>query len=93
MRAAVKALPVPVRVTSGSVRAASRRVLLKNLAGSLGDSPYSGLTAQIDLGKTPRVSSASARASVRLDQWFPWLKEKLPLQDVASVSGQADEEL
>ncbi|HEX5768518.1 MAG TPA: AsmA family protein, partial [Burkholderiales bacterium] len=90
VRAAVKALPVPVSVTSGSVRAASRRILLQNLAGSLGNSPFSSLTAQIDLGKTPRVSSASARASLRLDQWFPWLREKLPLQDVASVSGQAD---
>jgi AsmA-like C-terminal region len=93
VRAAVKALPVPVSVASGSVRAGAKRVLVRDVAGSLGDSPFSNLAAQIELGKTPRVSSASARASVRFDQWLPWLRGKLPLEEVASVSGQADVQL
>jgi len=88
--AAVKALPLPVSVTSGSVRAGRSRVLLQDLAGSLGESTFSGLAARIELGKTPLVSSASGRARVQLAQWFPWLQQKLPLQDLASVSGQAD---
>lgn len=88
--AALKVLPVRVSVTSGSVRAGAKRVVLHDLAGSLGDSPFSKLAAQIELGKTPRVSSASGRASVQLGEWFPWLKEKLPLEEVASVSGQAE---
>jgi len=88
--AAVKALPVPVSVTSGSVRAGRSRVLLHDLAGSLGDSTFGNLNAQIDLGKTPLLSSASARASVQLGEWFPWLRQKLPLEEVASVSGRAD---
>lgn len=93
VRAAVKALPVPVSVATGSVRVGAKRVLVRDVAGSLGDSPFSNLAAQIELGKTPRVSSASARASIRLDQWFPWLRGKLPLEEVASVSGQADVQL
>jgi hypothetical protein len=88
--AAVKALPLPVSVTSGSVRAGRSRVLLQDLAGSLGESRFSSLAAQIELGKTPRVSAASARASVRLGEWFPWLQQKLPLEQIASISGQAD---
>ena len=88
--AAVKALPVPVSVTGGSVRAGRSRLLLRDLAGSLGNSAFGNLKAQIELGKTPRVSSASGRASVQLAQWFPWLREKLPLEEIASVSGQAD---
>jgi hypothetical protein len=91
--AAVKPLPVPVSVTSGTVRVGAKRVLLHDVAGSLGDSPFSKVAAQIELVKTPRVSSASARASVRLDQWLPWLREKLPLEEVASVSGWADIDL
>ncbi|HET9352221.1 MAG TPA: hypothetical protein VFO02_12935, partial [Burkholderiales bacterium] len=93
VNAAVKALPVPVSVASGTVRAGAKRVLLHDLTGSLGNSPFSKLTAQVDLGKTPRVSSASARASLRLDQGLPWLREKLPLEEVASVSGQTDIDL
>lgn len=93
VHAAVKALPVPLSVTSGTVRAGAKRVLLHDLAGSLGDSPFSKVSAQVELGKTPRVSSASARASLRLDQWVPWLREKLPLEEVASVSGQTDVDL
>lgn len=90
---AVKPLPVPVRITGGSVRAGRSRVVLHDLAGSLGDSTFGDLGAQIDLGKTPRLSSAAGRASVQLGEWFPWLKEKLPLKEVASVSGRADVEL
>jgi hypothetical protein len=39
------------------------------------------------------LSSAAGRASVQLGEWFPWLKQKLPLEEVASVSGRADLEL
>jgi hypothetical protein len=91
--AALKALPVPVSITGGSVRAGRSRILVRDLAGSLGQSRFDSAAAQIELGKTPRISSASARASIRLDQWFPWLREKLPLEEIASVSGQADAEL
>jgi AsmA-like C-terminal region/AsmA family len=90
---ALKALPLPVSVSGGSVRAGAKRVVLHNVAGSIGDSTFSLAAAQIELGKTPRISSASARASVRLDQWFPWLRQKLPLDEVTAVSGQAEVEL
>jgi hypothetical protein len=91
--AAVRTLPFPISVTDGSVRAGRSRIVVRNVAGSLGQSRFDGAAAQIELGKAPRVSSASARASVRLDEWFPWLKQKMPLEEVASVSGQADVEL
>ena len=54
--AAVKALPVPVSVTGGSVRAGRSRVLLRDLAGSLGI-PRSAIST--------RRSSSGRRRSCR----------------------------
>jgi hypothetical protein len=65
-------------------------VLLRDLAGFLGASAFGNLNAQIELGKTPLVSSASGRASVQLEQWLPWLKGELLFEDVAALSGSVD---
>ena len=90
MSAVLKALPFPVAVTAGTVRAGRARVQLHDVAASLGESTISGLVAQIDLGKTPRVSSASGRATVQLAQWFPWAQEKFGLAEISSLAGAGE---
>jgi hypothetical protein len=90
LSAALKALPGTLSVTGGTVHADSKRVRATELKGSLGKSTFSETALQIELGKQPRLSSASGHASLELEQWFPWLQAKLPLEEVSSVSGGAE---
>ena len=90
VRAALKVLPGPIEVKGGAIHASNGRIRVEKLQGSLGKSTFSEGAALIELGKTPRVSSASARANVELGQWFPWLKERLPLEEISSLAGSAD---
>jgi hypothetical protein len=93
VRAALKSLPGAVSLSSGTIHADSKRVRLTGLHGSLGKSTFSDAAAQIELSKPARVSSASGRAALDLEQWFPWLKAKLPLDDISTVSGGAEVDL
>ena len=88
--AKLKVLPEPVNLAGGSIHAGAKRVRAAGLAGSIGDSTFEAIAAEIDLGKAPRVSSASGRATVKLEQWLPWLQGKLLLEDVAALSGSVD---
>jgi hypothetical protein len=58
--------------------------------GALGDSGFSEVAAHIQLGKRARLSAASGKASLRLEQWFPWLQKQLPLAEVSALSGDLD---
>ena len=88
--AALKTLPAPLRIADGSVRAGRSQVRLEKLRGSLGASTFSEFAARIELGKTPRLTAASGRATLQLEQWFPWLQAKFPMDDVISASGGID---
>lgn len=88
--AALKALPMPVQISGGSVHADPKRVRGAGLRGSIGDSEFSNAAFQVELGAPARVSAASGTASVRLEQWFPWLQAKLPLEEIAALSGGAE---
>jgi hypothetical protein len=91
--ATLKALPGAVSVAGGAVHADSKRLRLTGLSGAVGKSTFSGATAQIELRKPARISSASGRVMLELDQWFPWLQAKVPLDGVASVSGRTEVDL
>ncbi len=88
--ATLAALPEPVRLAGGAIHADRKRVRIAGLAGAIGASTFEGVAAEIDLGKAPGVSAASGRATIKLEQWFPWLQGKLPLEDVAALSGSLD---
>jgi uncharacterized protein involved in outer membrane biogenesis len=90
VRATLKALPGTINVASGAIQADSRRVRVTALNGSLGKSSFSDAALQVQLGKAPGISSGSARATLQLDEWFPWLKTKVPLEEVSSVAGRAE---
>jgi AsmA-like protein len=90
--AAVKFAPLPWKLSpqTGRVTVTPAHVRVTDLKGSLGESGFEHVTARIDLGKTPRVSAASGNAILRLEQWFPWLQAKAPLEDIASLSGSVE---
>ena len=49
---------------------------------------------RLELGKAPRLAAASGRATLRLEQWFPWLRERIAgLQEISALSGVAEVEL
>ena len=62
----------------------------RGLRGTVGKSEFSDAALQVVLGKAARISSGSARATLQLDQWFPWLQKKIPLDEVSSVAGRAE---
>src|SRR5262249_35403736 len=68
------------------------QIRVAGLRGTVGESELSDVAAQVELGKNSRLSSASGRATLKLEQWFPWLKAKLPQQlgEIDAVSGSAD---
>jgi hypothetical protein len=90
--AAIKALPGVVTVAGGAIRADPKRVRVTDLKGSLGKSTFTLAALQVELQKPARVSSGSGQVALVLEQWFPWLKEKLPqqLSEIDSVSGAAE---
>src|SRR5688572_1270350 len=90
LRATLQGLPDPVNLAAGTVRGGPRRVRVEKAQGSIGNSTFAAVNAQIELGKAPRVSSASGRATLELAQWFPWLERKLPLEKIGPVSGRAE---
>jgi hypothetical protein len=88
--ATLKGLPGIVRLAAGEIRADSKRVRIAGLRGTVGKSEFSDAKLQLELGSAPRISAGSARASLQLDQWFPWLQTKISLDEVASVAGRAE---
>ncbi|HJY76300.1 MAG TPA: AsmA-like C-terminal region-containing protein, partial [Burkholderiales bacterium] len=90
--ATLKALPGAVTLAGGAIHADPKRVHLTNLKGALGKSTLTLAALQVELQKPARVSSGSGQAALVLEQWFPWLKEKLPqqLSEIDSLSGGAE---
>ena len=88
--ATLKVLPAAIKLAAGEIRADSKRVRVAGLRGIIGKSEFSDAALQVELGRTPGITSASARATLQLDQWFPWLQKKIPLDEVVSVAGRAE---
>jgi len=88
--AAVKLAQLPWKLSAaaGQVAVSARAVHLRAVRGALGESTFSDLAARIDLGRRPRLSSASGQATLRLEQWFPWLRQRVaPLEAIDALSG------
>ncbi len=90
--AAVRLAQLPWRLSAhaGRVMVTPERVRIDGVKGSLGDSAFEAVAAQVHFGKAARLSAASGKARLELGQWFPWLQGKLPLEAIASVSGSAE---
>ena len=83
-------LPWKLSPQAARVSVAPDHVRVAGLRGTLGDSTFENAAGRIDFGKSARVSAASGNATLNLEQWFPWLQTKVPLDDVASLSGSVD---
>ena len=90
--AAIKALPGALTVAGGAIHADAKRVRVTDLKAALGKSTFTVAALQVELQKPARVSSGSGQAALVLEQWFPWLKEKLPQQlgEIDSLTGGAE---
>ena len=92
--AAIKlaALPWKISAAAGHVAVSEKSVHVTGAKGRVGDSSFEHAAAQIDLA-SGRLTSASANASVKFEQWIPWLKIKAPLDEVDSLTGSAEVKL
>jgi hypothetical protein len=84
-------LPWKISPAQGRISVTPKAVHVRALQGSLGDSSYADVDARIELQGPLRLSSASGRATLTLEQWFPWLRERVPqLDPISALSGSAD---
>ena len=90
--AAVKLAALPFKISAHAARVSitEHQLHISHAQGAVGDSPFSDAGAQIELRHPMRVSAASGRATLKLEQWFAWLRAKAPLDDIASLSGSVD---
>ena len=90
--AAVKlaALPWKLSVHAGHAAITQSEIRVRGARGSLGDSSFTEVAAQVELGKRPRLAAASGQATLRLEQWFPWLQKQLPLEEISALSGNVE---
>src|SRR5574341_816404 len=90
--AAVKLAPLPWKISAqaGRVTINPESLHVSGARGSVGASTFADVAAQVDFGKSARLSSASGNATLVLEQWFPWLQTKVPLKDITALSGRVD---
>ena len=90
--AAVKlaALPWKISAQAARVTLSEKHVHIAGAKGAVGDSPFADAAARIELTAPVRLSAASGNATLKLEQWFPWLRTKAPLDDIASLSGSVE---
>ena len=90
--AAVKVaqLPWKLSVHEARIALAPDQVRVDGLRGAIAESSFSHLALQLDLGAPMRVSAASGRATLKLEQWLPWLQAQFPLDEVTALSGLLD---
>jgi hypothetical protein len=83
-------LPWQISLQSARIVVNEKHVAIKGVRGTLGDSTFVDLAARIELSGAPRISAGSGRATLRLEQWHPWLAQKLPLGPLSALSGNLD---
>jgi hypothetical protein len=90
--AALKIAQLPWELSAQAARVAVTpdSVKVSQVNGRVGESTVHNAAVHIELGKTPRVAAASGQATANLAQWVEWLRDKAPLEEVASVSGSAE---
>ena len=90
--AALKLAALPWKVSAQSARVTldEKHVHVTAAKGAVGDSPFADAAARIELAAPMRLSAASGKATLKLEQWFPWLRTQAPLDDIAALSGSVD---
>ena len=83
-------LPWKLSLEAAQIGMNEKQVSVKDLRGALGESTFTEVAAQVELTGTPRLSSGSGRATLRLEQWHPWLAQKVPLGPLTGLSGNLE---
>ena len=66
-------LPYPVSITQGRIALEARAIAMADLAGKLGGSSFSGLSAELNWEQEPALKVQSLTARVVMDELYPWL--------------------
>jgi len=84
-------IPYPLKVESVQGGYDGRKIEVKNLTGAVGQSSFSDISAQINLGENPEILAAEGKSSIVLEEIYAWLKSieklKAPLQEIRSLKG------
>ncbi len=85
-------IPYPVTIDGGAVSFDGERIGLGNLNGKVGNSSFSGLTAQIGIERDPSIEISSGNSVISLEEIYSWLSLYEPvrgaLKHVQSVKGK-----
>jgi hypothetical protein len=85
-------VPLPLSVDQGSFSYDEKGVAVKNLAGTIGKSALSGLSARLQTGGSSYLEILSGKAGIDTGEVHRWLssyeKLKEPLRKIASLSGR-----
>lgn len=75
LNASYKRLPYPLRIDNGQFfyDGVKQEVAVKDLAGNLGKSAFSNLSAELDWSNSYQLQIASAKADLSVDETYPWL--------------------
>ena len=74
-------IPYPLKVHGGRFFYDKDRVVFKDLAGYLGGTSFSGLSAWVDMGRTPHMVVKSGASEIVLAEIYPWLLSFEKLKD------------
>lgn len=90
--AAVKLAPLPwkLSIQGARITLTPEQVQVEGLRGAVAESTFSHVALQLAPGAPLRVSAASGKATLELEQWFPWLQAQFPLEGVTALSGAVD---
>ena len=75
-------LPWPIRIRRGSFFYDGNRLGVGELSGSVGDSTFSGLSANLRLGNSPRFEKVFGRFELALEELFPWLSSRPGMEEL-----------
>ena len=65
-------IPMPVHIDRGEFTLDGDDIRVKEIAGSIGRSPFRNLTAAITIEETPRLHLTSAMGQFFIDDFMPW---------------------
>jgi hypothetical protein len=74
-------IPYPVTIDGGKVTFDEKRLEVRNVAGKIGNSSFSDLTARIGFRKEPSLEVFSGRSVLSLEEIYLWLSSYESLQE------------
>ncbi len=91
LSARYRRIPFPVTINGGSFTYGEEGVSIKDLAGAVGQTAFSGIAARVDQGREPRLAVLSGTMRIHAGEIYRWLasqeKMKASLREISAVSG------